>query len=416
MAISTKITSLNNISFSKIFKVFKHTNTIENDIQLGDFIKNDTIVYNVPENYNIPATKNNIELRIFLNSIYVTPYKSIDITISNSYINSKIITGTNYINNFNLYNYLQTLDIYNINSSILELNITLNLSNYQFVDNTFNGAFVINIDNFTTSFNNLNKLIITNNMYITGNHGSGSGNSTATSEYNGGNGENATSGGNAIVIITTQISNIAIEIFDQNERIIGGFGAQGGNGGNGGRKTVYLYYWDTDSIYPVKKASGGSLGTIDLKYKDDWTQAINNPYHPHAEDGNYHIIRSGEHINYGIYITPIDPTDPTNPNNLSFLLYDTRTYFTGDYSRAETHFQDSKNPTNGTSTINPTIGVHNAGNLFSRNTPSNGTKTLVDGYYRSSWSGNEGIAGRNGEDGNIRSYTSDHINVKYFTL
>jgi hypothetical protein len=404
MAISTKITSLNNISFSKIFKVFKHTNTIENDIQLGDFIKNDTIVYNVPENYNIPATKNNIELRIFLNSIYVTPYKSIDITISNSYINSKIITGTNYINNFNLYNYLQTLDIYNFNSSILELNITLNLSNYQFVDNTFNGAFVINIDNFTTSFNNLNKLIITNNMYITGNHGSGSGNSTATSGYDGGDGENATNGGDAVVINTTQVSSIAIEIIDQNQRIIGGFGAQGGNGGNGGRKTVYLYYYDTDRIYPVKEASGGTGGTINLKYRDNWTETINNPYHPHAEDGNYHIIRSGEYITWGIYINPI---------SLNFLLYYTQTYTTTTLARAETHFQNSKNPTNGTSTTNPSIGVHNASNRFSRNTPSNGTKTLVDGYYNDSWSGKEGTAGTNGSDGNIFKYNHSHINVDY---
>jgi len=404
MAISTKITSLNNISFSKIFKVFKHTNTIENDIQLGDFIKNDTIVYNVPENYNIPATKNNIELRIFLNSIYVTPYKSIDITISNSYINSNIITGTNYINNFNLYNYLQTLDIYNINSSILELNITLNLSNYQFVDNTFNGAFVINIDNFTTSFNNLNKLIITNNMYITGNHGSGRGNSTAESGYDGGDGENATNGGNAIVINTTQISNIAIQIFDRNQRIIGGFGAQGGNGGNGGRKTVYLYYWDTDSIYPVRRVSGGHQGTINLQYTSTKIEQINNPYHPHAEDSKYHIIRSGEHQNYGIYI---------NPTDLSFLLYYTQTWVNNSFSRANTHFQDSKNPTNGTSTINPQIGLHNAGNHFIKSTPSNGTKTYVDGYYNSSWSGNEGIAGTNGSDGIKLSYNHSHITVYY---
>ena len=333
MAISTKITSLNNISFSKIFKVFKHTNIIENDIQLGDFIKNDTIVYNVPENYNIPATKNNIELRIFLNSIYVTPNESIDITIPNSYINSKIITGTNYINNFNLYNYLETLDIYDINSSILELNITLNLSNYQFVDNTFNGAFVINIDSFTNSFNNLTKLIINNDMYITGNHGSGSGNSTAKSGYEGGDGENATNGGNAVVINTTQVSNIRIEIFDQNQRIIGGFGAQGGNGGNGGRRSVYLYYYDTEDDYPVKEASGGGGGTINLKYTDSWTQQIANPYHNHALDDKYHIIRSGEFVSFGIYI---------NSTSFKFLLYYTQTYTSDTLSKANTHFQDSK--------------------------------------------------------------------------
>lgn len=188
------ITSLTNISFSKLFKVFKHTNTIENYIELGDFIRDNTIIYDVSENNSIPTTKTNIELRNFLNAIYISSQENIVITISNTYITSKILSTTEYINNFNLYNYLQTLDIYSIKSNILELIINLNISDYQFVDNTSNGAFVIDMDSFSESFDKLTKIVINNDMYITGKHGEGQGNSTnrSSTKGKGGNGENGT--------------------------------------------------------------------------------------------------------------------------------------------------------------------------------------------------------------------------------
>jgi hypothetical protein len=408
------ITSLANISFSKLFKVFKHTNTIENYIELGDFIRDDIIIYNVPENNSIPTTKTDIELRNFLNAIYISPQENIDLTIPNTYISSKILSTTNYINNFNLYNYLQTLDIYNIKSNVFELIINLNLSNYQFVDNTSNGAFVINMDDFTASFDKLKKIVINNDMYITGKHGEGQGNSTSRSSATGkgGDGESGTDGYDAVVINSTQTSSIIVEINDLNKKIIGGFGAQGGNGGNGGTENVYLYFGTTQ--HSVSRAQGGDPNTgnggqIKLIFTDTWVETITNPYHPHAEDSKYHIIRSGEMEGFGIYF---DRNYIDANGRILFYLYGAFTAYTNT-NRLATTFT-GQNATNGQNATIPSIGYHNAGRLFVKNTPSQGNRgPLVDGYYNSDWTSDGGDPGTNGEDGDTHSFNSSHITVNY---
>lgn len=414
MILPLTITSLTNISFSKLFKVFKHTNTIENYIELGDFIRDNRIIYDVPENNSIPTTKTDIELRNFLNAIYISPQENIDLTIPNTYISLKILSTTNYINNFNLYNYLQTLDIYIIKSNVFELIINLNLSDYQFVDNTSNGAFVINMDDFTASFDKLKKIVINNDMYITGKHGGGLGNSTSrlSSNGKGGDGDSGTDGYDAVVINSTQTSSINIEINDLNEKIIGGFGAQGGNGGNGGTKDIYLYF-DGDDQYSVSRAQGGDGGRLKLTFTNDWVETVNNPYHPHAEDSKYHIIRSGEMKGFGIFI---DRRDIDANGRILFYLYEPF------YTRSNTGLLDlaktftGQNATNGQNTTNPSIGVHNAGEPFVRNTPSQGNRgPLVDGYYDSYWTSDGGDPGTNGEDGETHIYNNSHITVNYIT-
>lgn len=405
------ITSLTNISFSKLFKVFKHTNTIENYIELGDFIRDNTIIYDVSENNSIPTTKTDIELRNFLNAIYISSQENIVITISNTYITSKIISTTEYINNFNLYNYLQTLDIYSIKSNILELIINLNISDYQFVDNTSNGAFVIDMDSFNESFDKLTKIVINNDMYITGKHGEGQGNSTnrSSTKGKGGNGENGTDGYDAVVINSTQASSIEVEINDKNNKIIGGFGAQGGNGGNGGTKDVYLYY-DDDDQYSIQRAQGGTGGTIKLTFTNDWVETVENPYYPHAEDNKYHIIRSGEMEGFGIFF---DRTYIDAYQRILFYLY--KTFTTLNTGRLAKTFT-GQNATNGQNSTNPSIGVHNAGRPFNRNIPSQGNKgPLVDGYYDSEWTSDGGNPGTNGEDGETHSYNTSHITLNYIT-
>ena len=404
------ITSLPNISFSKLFKVFKHTDTIENYIELGDFIRNDTIIYNVDENSNIPDTQSNIELRNFLNAIYISPQENIDLTIPNTYINLKILSTTNYINNFNLYNYLQTLDIYSIKSNVFELIINLNLSDYQFVDNTSNGAFVINMDDFTASFDKLKKIVINNDMYITGKHGEGLGDLTnrSSSRGKGGDGESGGNGYDAVVINSTQTSSINIEINDLNKKIIGGFGAQGGNGGNGGTQDIYLYY--SDNQYSVSRAQGGVGGRLKLTFTDNWVETVDNPYHPHAVDSKYHIIQSGEMKGYGIFI---DRRYIDADGRILFYLFDSFTYTINTRSLAKTF--TGQNATNGQNATSPSIGVHNADERFVRNTPSQGNRgPLVDEYYDPDWTSDGGDRGTNGEeDGETHIYNNSHITVNY---
>jgi hypothetical protein len=417
MSIPLTITSPN-ISFSKLFKVFKHTNTIDNNIELRDFIRDDLIIFTVPENYDIPTTTSNIELRDFINAIYINPLKTIDLTISNSYITTRILPKTKYINNFNLYKYLlQTLDIYSIKSNLFELTINLNLSDYQFVDNTSgaDGAFVIDMDDFTASFDKLSKITINNDMYITGKHGEGAGNpiTPPTDRGKGGAGENGTDGGDAVIINSTSDSSITVEIKDLNKKIIGGFGAQGGNGGNGGTKNVYLYFSTTQ--YSVSRAQGGDRNTgnggqIKLIFTDTWVETITNPYHPHAEDSKYHIIWSGEMEGSGIYFD-------RNPNYIDaygrilFYLYDAST--TAYTNNLATTFT-GQNATNGQNATSPLIGVHHAGNPFDRTEPSQGNiGPFVDGYYNSDWTSDGGDPGTNGEDGDTHSFNSSHITVNY---
>lgn len=411
MSIPLTITSLTNISFSKLFKVFKSTNTIENNIELGDYIRNDTIIYDFSENNNIPTTKTNIELHNFLNTIYISPQETIDLTIPNSYINTLILPGTTYINNFNLYDYLQTLDVYSIRSNLLELIINLNLSGYQFVDNTSNGAFVINMDDFSNNFDKLRKITINNDMYITGKHGGRGGNSIVplSNEGKGGAGENGTDGGYAVVINSTQSSSISVEIIDKKNKIIGGFGAQGGNGGNGGTKDIYLYF--NDPQYSISRVQGGVNGRLKLTFTNDWVETVDNPYHPHAEDNQYHIIRSGEMVSFGIYV---DRRYVDSGGRILFYLYNTKTYF--DSTKQYATFFNGQNATNGHNATNPSIGVHNADNPFVRNTPLPGNKgSLIDGYYNSNWTSDGGDPGTNGEDGETHSYDNAHINVNYIT-
>jgi hypothetical protein len=405
-----KITSITNISFSKIFKVFKNTDTIENNIELGDFIRDNTIVYDVPENINIPTTKTDINLRSFLNTIYISPQENIGITISNAYITSKIIMGE-YINNFNLYNYLQTLDIYNIKSNILKLIISLNIANYQFVDNTSQGAFVINMDDFTTSFNKLTKIEINNDMYITGKHGGSAGNSTsrASTRGKGGDGASGTDGYDAVVINSTQASSIEVEINDVDNKIIGGFGAQGGNGGNGGTENIYLYY--SNPQYTISRAQGGEGGQIKLTFTDTWIETIENPYHPHVEDNLYHIIRSGEMHRFGIFF---DRNYIDADGRTKFYLYDysTSTRNTGTLGKVFS----GQVASNGQNATSPSISIHNARVPFSRNNPLGGNRgSLIDGYYNSSWTSDGGNPGTNGSDAETHSYNPSHITVNYIT-
>lgn len=408
---SLTLDSLTNISFSKLYKFFTHRPIVP-ELPLSEFIRGaDTYVYDVEDNANIPNTKTNIELRNFLNAISILT-EDIVVTNPDTYITTKLLEDTTYINNFNLYDYIETLDIYNIKTNIYELTITLDIHGYQFVDNTSNGAFVINMDKFTTDFPKLTKITINNNMLITGKHGTGAGTSTspASSINNGGTGESGTNGNAAVVINSTFSSTITVEINDVHQKIIGGFGAQGGNGGDGGTETIYLYRsYDGSAalvsgsiiLYNVRENFVEPFVYTNIELTDNDVAQYN--------DNTAHIIGANKHPFYGSGFK-------INSANNTYDYYETQIFersgevaskiFTGQFAR------------NGGYAVKPLIGVHHAENLFTRNTPIKGTDgPTVDGviFFSSiggtyvQWTYNGGNPGGNGTNGDIYTHNDEHI-------
>jgi hypothetical protein len=195
------IDSLTNISFSKINKIFLQKDAINNNIRFNNFIRGIN-VKNYVVNCNIPDTETNLSVDKFINSQHIIEnYTVIARKTDNYFVNS---VSSSYISNLNLDNYIFNKINKLILDSIVNLNIVFNNSFFEIKDLESNGTSAIKIDLNTYYYNNLNQLNIINNTSIIG----------KTNII-------GSSGISAFDITVSANKNISINIYDDNDKIIG---------------------------------------------------------------------------------------------------------------------------------------------------------------------------------------------------
>ena len=249
-----------NVSFSSFYRSDHTLDTIKNS---DNFTNQNDEVLNIIDNEDIPRNGSELNIKQFINS--------------KQYIFSTITLNTN-VNNYNIDS---TNSIYNTLSKVniikIIINSTINSTNYT------NPALILNVDSLYSTLINLKYLFMYVNGQIKGANGIGGntyGNGRTTtnniSYQNGGNGQDGTSGGDAIKIISniqrSNLLNIYI-IKSSIGQIIKGYGANGGTGGNAGRNYASATYEPTTPAYTSYQLTEiayrsyytpGTLGWINL--------------------------------------------------------------------------------------------------------------------------------------------------------
>jgi hypothetical protein len=144
-------------------------------------------------------------------------------------------TTDNECKNINFFNDIKA----SVGTKIQKLNNSVDIIKYKILpgteiisDNINTGAIDINFqDNI---FTNLIMIDIYTDRLITGDHGDAvSGN--GPNGYNGGSGSNGNNGGPAILFKNITNSQLKAYVYENGNKISGGFGSSGGNGGNAGK-------------------------------------------------------------------------------------------------------------------------------------------------------------------------------------
>lgn len=180
--------------------------------------------------------------------------------------------------NLDIYEYLNTNHSSRLqNADIVKFNIP---SGTEIVsDNINTGALNIDVD----SLNNLIRLDIYTDEYITGKHAVEQTAATDESDLNGGNGASASQAGNAIHFKTgsaQSYDDYYINIYQKGKKISGGFGGNGGRGGNAGQQYQA-------SVAYVKSASAVAY----VKYVPSvaYRAAIQQTYKKSSGFGKYEV-------------------------------------------------------------------------------------------------------------------------------
>jgi len=227
--------SVNAIDFKNYFSTMSFSNFYKTNLELkeflekkGDNIKHDQVL-NIPENSNIPS-KGEISIRNFENS------KQYDILECE--FTSSILSECKSIDFFHSVNSLASSEIIRLNNNIDIIKYKI-LSPKEIVSVTPDiGAIDVNFDN--NIFTNLIIIDIYTDTLITGDHGAAV-SGTNASGLDGGDGSKGNKGSSAIIFKNAP-SGIKAYIYQNGDKIKGGFGSDGGNGGNAGKKAMSEAY------------------------------------------------------------------------------------------------------------------------------------------------------------------------------
>lgn len=223
------------INFKNYFPSMSFSNFYKTNLELkeflekkGDNIKHDQVL-NIPENSNIPS-KGEISIRNFENS------KQYDILECE--FTSSILSECKSIDFFTSVNSLASSERIRLNNNIDIIKYKI-LSPEEIVSVTPDiGAIDVNFDN--NIFTNLIIIDIYTDTLITGDHGAAV-SGTNASGLDGGDGFKGNKGSSAIIFKNAP-SGIKAYIYQNGEKIKGGFGSDGGNGGNAGKKAISEAY------------------------------------------------------------------------------------------------------------------------------------------------------------------------------
>jgi hypothetical protein len=218
--------------------------------------------------------------------------------------------------NLDIYEYLNTTHSSRLlNADIVKFNIP---SGTEIVSDDINiGALNIDVDRL----NNLIRLDIYTDEYITGKHAVELTAATNESGLNGGNGASASEAGNAIHVKTgsaQSYDDYYINIYQKGKKISGGFGGNGGRGGNAGQQYQA-------SVAYVKSASAVAY----VKYVPSvaYRAAIQQTY---ARSSGYPTFNFWSFLDFGIKVVityGVAKITQSDSWVLSGYGYSTSTYF-----------------------------------------------------------------------------------------
>jgi hypothetical protein len=426
------IDSLINISFSKMNKVFLQNNVINSNISFNNFIRG-KYVKDFSVNSNIPTTESNLSIDKFKDSQYIITEYNIIPEKNDALFTQLLFNGTTYINNIILHNYISQKINNVLLDSIIELNIVFKDSFSQIVDNSGDGAIKIDFSLFNNKY--LQVFNIINNTHITGKHGIGLNNNRGNygnenfitdriyKGKSGGNGENGGDGYHAIYIIQNDISLIHIYLYDDNNKISGGFGAIGGNGGNGQVPPIFYKTFDvftglTPSADPENGAWSENGGTYIFSNNTNlWEDGSGYGWPAKNEEfiGDRYIFKVavGETNTSGHYHQAYYKYLHVGSEFIGKNFYKILTKTAGKHiSSANTNnIYATRSPTEGGlchfASIQDNVSTKNT---FLSYTKSNGVAGVIRDYNNGQkyiWSGDAGIAGSDGTNGKKIQYLSN---------
>jgi hypothetical protein len=240
--------SVNAIDFKHYFPTMSFSNFYKTTMELKEFLgnKGDNIthdqVLNIPENINIPS-KGEISIRNFENS------KQYDILECE--FNGSTDSECKSIDFFDSVKLLA-------HSKLIELNNNIDIIKYKIPSTTPEivsvspdiGAIDVNFDN--NIFTNLIIIDIYTDTLITGDHGKAVSGTNANG-LDGGDGYKGNKGSSAIIFKNVP-SGIKAYIYENGDKIKGGFGSDGGNGGDAGKTAMSENY--TPEVPEVTAVTG----------------------------------------------------------------------------------------------------------------------------------------------------------------
>lgn len=257
------------INFNNKFADMKFSSFYKSPLSLVEYIGKegtnikDNEVLNIPENTNIPLN-GIISFDNFKNT------KQYDILVCD--FNKTLVNECKNVNFFNDIKASVGTRIEQLNNNVDIIKYKISSGTEIISDNNSTGAIDINFsDNI---FNNLIMIDVYTDRLITGDHGNAvSGN--GPNGLNGGSGFNGNNGGPAILFKNITNSQLKAYVYENGNKISGGFGSSGGNGGNAGKPdytTNYRAYIkayagksEVTAIHSRRYDLSASYGTFGLK-------------------------------------------------------------------------------------------------------------------------------------------------------